>query len=202
MNLKRDGPLYQCCFQSFWIWERRLGEPPTCLHCGRSDNLTVNHFFYCPHLLSRRTIYNTPPNLSSAFKNNSDLTTRSLQYLLPNSFLYWLRECSGCKHLHKPHSKESSQYPVGISSVRIPKLLEITHNIGFPHLLTNYLGKLFSPLIFHFSLDKKKSRSEDSLPRPTARQPTQFHIIHHLHSGDPFENTSVRRWYRHLPQPP
>jgi len=40
-------------------------------------------------------------------------------------------------------------------SVKISKLLEITHHIGFPHLLTNYLGKLFSHLIFHFSSDKE-----------------------------------------------
>jgi len=59
--------------------------PPTCLRC-RSDNLTVNHFFSCPHPLFLRTIYNDPPNLSSALKNNLDLITRSLQYLRATKF--------------------------------------------------------------------------------------------------------------------
>jgi len=45
---------------------------------------------------------------------------------------------------------------------------------------------------FSFLSRQKGSRSKDSLPRPTARQSTQSHIIYHLHSGDSSTSNSSK----------
>jgi len=63
--------------------------PSSCPHC-QEENLTVDHFFSCPHLSSPHVSYNIPPILSSSLKNKTDLVTRSLLYFRGTKLLPYI----------------------------------------------------------------------------------------------------------------